>query len=117
MTRLVLTPEILHGGTVEVLLPEPPAGQRWRVEWCVLGTQPWHVVAGGFGPGVYAVSDRHTPEPQHRIEWQAVAEVREAEPYCTVCGAPAAVPQGYSDPDLGPVAPCQEHRHRELDWA
>jgi hypothetical protein len=118
MTTLALTPEILHGGTAVVILPESPTGHAWRVEWRVVGTtDDWHVAAGGISSGEYAVSDTRTPEPQHRIEWQAVAEVRGAGSYCTVCGAPGAVPQGYSDPVFGPVALCAEHRHCELDWA
>jgi hypothetical protein len=117
MTTLALSPESLHGGTAVVILPEPPTGQHWRVEWRVVGEGDWRVAAGGFTAGEHMVSDTRTSEPQHRIEWQAVAEVRGAGSYCTVCGAPGAVPQGYSDPVFGPVALCAEHRHCELDWA
>lgn len=113
---LPLDVDILHGGTAQVVLPAPPAGHRWCVEWRVVGAEDWHAAAWGLDAGEHLVPDTDTPEPQHRIEWRAVAEDDRAEPRCTVCGAAGAVPQRYAHPDFGPVALCGQHRDRELDW-
>lgn len=66
-----LEPEILHGGIAQVLLPDPPNGHRWRVEWRVIGTGQWHVVANGLAGAEQWVDDTKTPVPQHLIEWRA----------------------------------------------
>lgn len=117
---LSLTPEIRHGGRAWVVLPEPPVGHRWRVEWRVVGTDDWHPAAVDPTAGAHPVPDTETPAPQQPIEWRAVAvrggTARDGELRCTVCGAAGAVPQGYAHPDWGPVALCEGHRHSELDW-
>lgn len=116
-SRITIVPEILHGGTAEVMLPTPLTGYSWRIEWRLIGQEDWHVAERGLGGGPHGVSDANTPEPQHRIEWQAVAEPGEPVPRCTICGARPATSQRYGDPECGPVALCEEHRGRELDWA
>ena len=112
-----LEPEILHGGVAQVMLPEPPAGCRWRIEWRVVDGNDWHSVANDVAGGAHAVTHTRLPEQQHRIEWRAVAVFADAGPTCSVCGALGAVPQGYRDPELGDVALCELHCDRELDWA
>ncbi len=114
--EIPLDPEILHGGVASVDLPEAPPAQCWRVDWRVIGTDLWHIAAWDLDGGEHLVPDTATPEPQHRIEWRAVAEARAAEPRCTACGARPAIPQGYQHPDHGPVAVCLAHRDCELDW-
>jgi hypothetical protein len=88
-----LDPEILHGGVAHVLLPDAPAGCRWRIEWRLLGTDDWHVVASELDAGEHVVPDTDTPEPQHAIEWRGVAVGPGSRPACTVCGAFGAEPQ------------------------
>jgi hypothetical protein len=73
-----LVPEILHGGTAQVVLPEPPLGHGWWVEWRVIGTGQWHLVAEGLDGGEHWVDDTKTPVPQHLIEWRARSRADEA---------------------------------------
>lgn len=114
---LPLDPVILHGGSAWIVLPEPPPGHLWRVEWRVTGADSWNTAAQSLSAGEHLVPDTDTPEPQHRIEWQAVAVTSDSGARCTICGAGGAKPQSYSHPYFGPVALCEKHRLSELDWA